>query len=293
MKTPFISVLMGAYNAQQHIQQAILSILAQSYEHFELIIINDGSSDDTLAIIKNIKDERIIIVDQKNIGLTKSLNKALTIAKGELIARQDADDISLSTRFEEQVKAFNQDPDLSLLGSSMYISNPKGVFNEIFHYPCTDEELKEAIFHFNPFIHGAMMIKKLVMISEGGYNESFQYVQDYEFWSRLVPKYKCQNLSMPFYARLREDDCSENQIDKSGFVEEIQATLKKKHTDFPVDINISIKAQSIYPILGWPIRHCSQLAKTFANMAIVAARLSLDTNDYRKKANTYFPWKKY
>ena len=289
MNKPKISVLMGVYNGSKHVQSAMLSILAQDYQEFEFIIINDGSTDDSLRKIKAINDPRIVIIDQKNQGLTKSLNHALSIAKGEYIARQDADDISLSSRFTKQIREFEKTPELGMLGSSMYISNSKGTFNEIFHYPCQHHELKKAVFSFNPFIHGAMMIKKDILLQAGGYNEDYTYVQDYELWSRLIFTTTSANLPEPLYARLREDDCSETSVDKSSYVNAIQKSLQAKESENNEIAKQEIKAQSIYPYLGLPILYCKPLSRTYRNIAQLAKHHQLLTN-YQKLALKYFPW---
>jgi len=292
MNKPRISILMGVYNGERHVQQAIFSILAQDFEDFELIIINDGSTDNSLEKIKQIQDPRIIIIDQENQGLTKSLNNGLKIAKGDLIARQDADDISLSNRLSTQIKVFNADPEIGLLGCSMYISNSKGVFNEIFHYPCSYHDIKQAIFSYNPFIHGAMVIRKELLVNVGGYNENFRYVQDYELWSRLVFKTKCENLPQPLYARLREGDCSETSINKSSYVEMIQKNLhaaqeeEKETSGSPK----AIKVQSIYPYVGWPFHYCKLLSQTFKKIAILAEIHRCSFKQYKKNSTKYFPW---
>ena len=281
---------MGVYNGERHVQQAIFSILAQDYEDFELIIINDGSTDGSLAKIKQIQDPRMIIIDQENQGLTKSLNNGLKIAKGDLIARQDADDISLVNRLSTQINALDVDPELGLLGCSMYISNSKGTFNEIFHYPCSYSDIKQAIFSYNPFIHGAMVIRKELLVELGGYNEDFRYVQDYELWSRLVFKTKCENLPQPLYARLREGDCSETSVDKSSYVEAIQKNLNAAHTSDKGVKPKAIKAESIYPYIGWPFNHCKPLSQTFKKMTKVAKKHACSFKQYKKNSTKYFPW---
>ncbi|MCP3428498.1 glycosyltransferase family 2 protein [Opacimonas viscosa] len=293
MKKPMISVIMGVYNGSKHIQNAIFSILAQSFKDFELIIINDGSTDDTLSKISAISDPRLIVIDQNNQGLTRSLNNALKIAKGDYIARQDADDISIYNRFEKQLAAFEEDKELSLVGSSMFISNPNGIFNEIFHYPKTDAECKSALIDYNPFIHGAIMMKRSELIDEGGYNENFRYVQDYELWSRLVPKIKCENLAEPLYARLRESDCSESTIDKTEYVNKIQNQLKN-HENIRLQresfTSKEITTQGIYPLLSYPHKYTSQLALTFSKMAKIARDNDLQSTVLKRNALFYCPW---
>ena len=101
---PYISVLMSVYNGERWLRDSIDSVLSQSEGDFEFIIINDGSTDNTSAVLESYNDERLVIVNQKNMGLTKSLNKGLGVAKGEFVARIDADDICIPNRLYEQKK---------------------------------------------------------------------------------------------------------------------------------------------------------------------------------------------
>jgi glycosyltransferase involved in cell wall biosynthesis len=126
-KNPKLSVIMSVHNGEKYLREAIESILNQTFTDFKFIIINDGSTDNSLAIIRSYDDKRIRILNNgTNIGLTKSLNKALKQAKGKYIARQDADDVSLPDRFEAQLKYFVQYPEVALLGTSTYIINQEG-----------------------------------------------------------------------------------------------------------------------------------------------------------------------
>ncbi|MDD4353774.1 MAG: glycosyltransferase family A protein, partial [Candidatus Nanoarchaeia archaeon] len=129
MKNHRISVIMSAYNTERYIAEAIESILNQTFKDFEFIIIDDGSTDDSLKIIKRYvkKDRRIkLIHNKKNIGLTKSLNKGLKIAKGQYIARMDADDISLPQRFQIQYDFLEKNKDIFLIGTTAFLIDDKG-----------------------------------------------------------------------------------------------------------------------------------------------------------------------
>ena len=112
MKNPLVSILMPVYNSEKYLREAIKSILNQTFTNFELIIINDGSTDNSLKIIKSFKDNRIKIIKNKgNLGLIKTLNKGIDLAQGKYIARMDADDIAMPKRLEKQIAFFNENPD--------------------------------------------------------------------------------------------------------------------------------------------------------------------------------------
>ncbi len=126
-ENPKVSVIMSVYNGDKYLREAIESILNQTFTDFEFIIVNDGSTDNSLEIIESYDDERIkTINNKKNIGLTKSLNKALKFAKGKYIARQDADDVSLPNRFEKQVEYLDSHPEVALVGTSVYLIDENG-----------------------------------------------------------------------------------------------------------------------------------------------------------------------
>jgi len=194
---PKISVIMSVYNGKQHLKEAIDSILQQTFTDFEFIIINDGSTDVSLEIIKSCDDGRIkTISNEKNIGLTKSLNSGMKEASGEYIARQDADDISLSKRLELQLRFLENHPQVALLGTGIYVVDEKG------------KEIEKRIMQPNPraslqkgnrIVHGSAMFRKAVVEEVWGYNEALKYAQDYELWLRMAKKHEVRNLAQPLY----------------------------------------------------------------------------------------------
>ena len=191
---PKISVIMSVYNCEKYVREAILSILDQSFRDFEFIIINDGSTDKSRKILESIKDERIILINNQNKGLTKSLNEAIKISRGEFIARMDADDISLKDRFEKQINFLNSNPDIFMCGAWADFIDKDGIFFKTYKRPITSKEIKKEIIFHNPFIHSTMMIRRNLFNKVGLYNESFRYAQDYELWTRIVSKFKTMNL---------------------------------------------------------------------------------------------------
>ena len=196
--SPKISVIMSVHNSENYLREAIESILNQTFTDFEFIIVNDGSTDKSLAIIQSYIDKRIKRINNEgNIGLTKSLNKALKVARGEFVARQDADDVSLPNRFEEQIKYFQKYPKTALLGTSVYLidENGKNIGKRI----ALAEPSMKDLFKENQFNHGSVMFKKKVIADLGGYNELIRYSQDYELWLRIAKSYKVRNLTLMLY----------------------------------------------------------------------------------------------
>jgi glycosyltransferase involved in cell wall biosynthesis len=196
---------MSVFNGEKYLKESIESILKQTYSDFEFIIVNDASQDGTGEILLEYqkKDNRIkIINNQTNIGLTKSLNKALKIAQGEYIARQDDDDLSLPERFEKQTEFLKKNPEIKMLGTFAHSINNKGDILREEKFPISNEEIRKAFIKRNQFIHGSVMIEKKALSKIGFYNEDFQTSQDYELWFRFLRKFKSANLPL-FLVRKR------------------------------------------------------------------------------------------
>jgi glycosyltransferase involved in cell wall biosynthesis len=191
-QSPKISVLLPVYNAEKYIKQAIDSILKQTFTDFEFIIINDGSTDNSLGVIKSITDKRIIIIDQKNKGLIASLNYGIDISKGELIARMDADDLALPSRFEAQLKLFSENTKLGLCGTSTEnfgaLSNRKVRSNN-------DQFLKCHLLFGPPFAHPSIMMKRKTLIDHNiRYDANFIHCEDFAMWSAMEPYCEFSNV---------------------------------------------------------------------------------------------------
>lgn len=198
-KPPKISVIMSVYNGKKYLRESIESILNQTFNDFEFIIVNDASADKTKEILEEYvkKDPRIkIITNLINIGLTKSLNKALKIAQGEYIVRQDADDLSLSERLEKQIEFLKNNPKIKLLGTFGYSINGEGKILREEKFPTRHEEIKKAFIKRNQFIHGSVIIEKKALDQIGFYNEDFETTQDYELWFRFLREFKTANLPL-------------------------------------------------------------------------------------------------
>ena len=135
---------MSVYNAEKYIEEAIQSVLNQTYNNFEFIIINDGSEDNSLEMLKNfLADDRIILIDRENKGLVSSLNEGILKSKGNFIARMDADDICLPNRFEEQLNFMKKNSDVGVCGS--WIELLETFKTKTWKIPCNDQRLKAEL----------------------------------------------------------------------------------------------------------------------------------------------------
>lgn len=187
---PLITVLLPVYNCEKYFFESVQSILSQTYKHFELLIIDDCSTDKTLEICKSFKDERIVLIEkEKNSGYTDSLNYGISIAKGKYIARMDGDDISLPERFEKQINFLEQNPTISLCGTAIQIIGT----NKVLKHPLKHDEIKVNLCKGSSFFHPTVM-GKTQMFRDNLYDKSYEPAEDYELWTRLIFKYNVANL---------------------------------------------------------------------------------------------------
>ena len=193
MKEPLISVLLCTYNDEKYIYKAVKSILDQTFEDFEFIIINDGSTDKTLDILKQFDDKRLILIDKPNTGLTDSLNLGVSKAKSNWIARMDGDDISIKTRFEEQIKYI--DDNVAVIGTQCKFIDEEGNQIATVSLPLTHNEiLKKGTSFRTMFIHPSVLINKELLLKSGGYDDYINSAEDLDLWLKLSHYGKLVNL---------------------------------------------------------------------------------------------------
>ncbi len=191
-----LSVILPVYNAEDFLHDSIQSILNQTFVDFELIIINDGSKDKSLEIINSFRDPRIVVVNQLNKGLAKSLNVGLELSKGRYIARMDADDIALPSKFEKQIKYLKHHPHVKLLGTAVELIDEKGQSLCIDTPFVGSDFLKKYMQKIgNPFKHPTVIFDKSIALKCGGFNELIgKYFEDYFLWNRIAKEYDVENL---------------------------------------------------------------------------------------------------
>ena len=216
LTNPKISILLSTYNNESSIVDSVKSILNQSYQDFELLIMDDGSSDRTLKLCKNLeeKDHRVVVYTNKsNLGLTKSLNLLASEAKGNYLARQDGDDISLKNRLYLQMQTLEKH-NLDIVCSRAYVKDSKKItpkYKNLISY-------KIVYKYSNPFIHGTFFLKKSVFYDLGGYDENFFYSQDYKFmYDAIKKKAKIKIIKKPLYVLNTKDNISTNEYEKQKF----------------------------------------------------------------------------
>ena len=188
--TNLVSIILPVYNGEQYLKMAVDSVLSQTYTNFELIIINDGSTDTSAEIIESYSDERIKLITQlKNIGYVYRLNEGIRISKGNFIARIDSDDLWNPNKLSTQIKAFNNNDNLFFVATDFNKIDKNG---EIFSTEKSSNinNLRNSILKRCFICHSAVMFKKEIIHTVGTYNEKIKYAEDYDYWIRILAKYK-------------------------------------------------------------------------------------------------------
>jgi hypothetical protein len=193
---PLVSVLLPVYNGKPYLDVALQSVLSQTYQHFEMIVIDDGSTDGSHEIVQAYADSRIRLFRQSNQGLPAALNRAIELSKGEYLARQDQDDVALPHRLERQVAFLNAHPSHAMVGTWAEIWVGNADSGRRHQHPTEGHLLKWELLFNNPFVHSSVMLRKSAVQQVGGYctDAGRQPPEDYELWSRLARNFEVANL---------------------------------------------------------------------------------------------------
>lgn len=197
-----VSVIMSAYNEELNITRSIESILNQTYKDFEFVIINDGSTDQTEAIIKKYqkRDSRIRLISKTNTGLADSLNIGIKYSIGKYIARMDADDVAHKDRLKIQSEYLDNNPEVAMVGSWCYLIDLSTNKKKKCEPPILYEDIKKYMQKDNPFIHSSVMFRKAV-VENLGYYKLTKIMADYNFWIRIAKHYKVVNIPLYLITR--------------------------------------------------------------------------------------------
>jgi glycosyltransferase involved in cell wall biosynthesis len=202
MADPRVSVVLPVHNGERFIAPAVRSVLAQSFEDFELLIINDGSTDATAERVGQFSDPRIgVITNGTNAGIQKSLNLGLRRARGEYIARIDDDDAWIDPyKLKKQVDYLERHPDCALLGTGAIVVDESGRELHRFLNPADDRSIRKTLLGRNCFVHSSVLFRKSEALKHGGYDEGqeLRHVEDYALWLAIGRDRKLANL--PEYA---------------------------------------------------------------------------------------------
>ncbi|HMK11605.1 MAG TPA: glycosyltransferase [Acidimicrobiales bacterium] len=201
MSFPAVSVLMPVRNGGPWVREAVTSVLAQTATDLEMVVIDDGSTDDTADVLATFRDPRLRVERRAGAGLTRSLVRALELARAPLVARLDADDVALPDRLERQRRALDDHRDIGLLGTWAREIDVTGRELRVVRPPVDDESIRRALIRANPFVHSSVMMRRTVLDQVGGYDVSFPVAQDYDLWMRLACVTRLANLAEPLVVR--------------------------------------------------------------------------------------------
>ncbi len=197
---PRVSVVMSVYNGERYVGESIDSILGQTFRDFEFVIVDDGSVDDTPAVLERYHDPRIKVYRQPNRGQSSALNQGIRNASGWFIARMDADDISLPERLEREVRFLEAHSEIGLVGT-WCIKVDAGTGKErLQSLPEDDAAIRRFLRVDNPFIHSSVMVRRSVFDMVGLYDERFIW-QDYDLWVRISKHFRMANIGEPLVIR--------------------------------------------------------------------------------------------
>lgn len=255
MKSPKVSVLMPAYNAEKYLVEAIESILNQTFTDFEFIIIDDCSADKTWEIIQKYskKDKRIIAIkNEENLKLSATLNKGIDVCKGEYIARMDADDWSYPDRLQKQYDVISRDSNIGILGGAMEVCDENLEIKNIRKYNLSDSEIRKSLFKYSPFCHPATIFKKEALL-QYKYSIELNDAEDYDLYFRIGKSYKLQNLNdIVIKYRTSDTQVSSKKSKRQQYLTlyiRLKAVLEYGYRASIVDILSSIVQLILIPII--------------------------------------------
>jgi len=237
---PRLSVIIPVFNGQEFIEESVSSILRQSFSDFELIIIDDGSTDRTLKIIMEMSrhDARMMVFSRENKGLVFTLNELLEKSTADLVARMDADDVSLPDRFRTQVDFLENNPDVVLVGSSIQLIDSKGRYLTTLSQPLSNLEIQKNLLQGHTCItHPAAMFRREYVMMAGGYRQKFYPTEDLDLWLRLGELGKIANISEPLLRyRIHQDSISGKNISKQREAAKKSCTEAELRRNMPESI---------------------------------------------------------
>ena len=201
--TPKVSVIMSVYNGEPFVGEAVASILSQTFSDFEFLVVDDASTDGTRDYLLSVGDSRLVVLqNEANIGRTPSLNKAIRSARGEYLARQDADDVSLPERIERQVAYLDTHPTVGLVGTRVDWIDEQGRRLDRPPFPTQYDNaaIQQQLLVNCCFAHGSVMFRRQALEEAGGgYNEAWNETEDWELWLRMTEGWDGANLDEPLY----------------------------------------------------------------------------------------------
>lgn len=248
-----ISIILPTYNDAQFLQEAIDSVIRQTYKNWELIIINDASTDSTKEILKlySKKDPRIRSFNNRsNIGMTKNLNYGISKSRGEFIARQDGDDIWISkNKLELQMKFLNKNPDCALVGSWARVIDLNGKSLFTIKHPLTDSGIRKRILSKNCFVHSSVVLRSTALKKVFLYDCNHPYTDDYNLWLKIGKQFKFHNINKYLVAyRIKPRGITQTNKNNINLILNLIRTYKNYYPNFYLSYLLWLSRKLYLPI---------------------------------------------
>lgn len=235
---PELSVVLAIYNAEAHLRYCLESIQAQTFKDFECILLNDGSDDGSVELLRSIcdSDSRFILVEQPNMGLTKSLNRGIALARGRYIARHDADDGSHPDRFQCQIQYLLKNPDVAVVGTGVRLVDEAGDVIRIKPAGVVSREAVQCVLQSrNCMVHGSVMCNKALLQEQLEYDDRFRFAQDYELFSRISELFPVENISEPLYdLRISSGSISSIKVEEQCYLSALVSCRNQEGSEMSV-----------------------------------------------------------
>jgi hypothetical protein len=280
---PELTVIMTVYNGEPYLAPALDSVLTQSIRNFDILVIDDGSTDGTPAILENYagRDSRITVISQENRGVVAALNRAYALVQTPYIARLDADDISAPQRLERQLNFLGRNPDVALLGGAATIINHAGdILQSLDLYsrdiPTSSADIKSVLPERNVFINSAVVVRRDAVLDAGGYRRPFQTAEDYDMWLRIAERHEVANLpEVIAQYRVHPSQTTTTRLEQqilAGIGSRVSSNLRQLQKDDPFGSTEAVTRESLYRLGVSPGDIDLEVAKAAAHWAWVMRR---------------------
>ena len=240
--TPRVSVVMSVYNAEKYLAEAVESMLGQTFEDFEFIVIDDGSTDGSGTILEKFaaRDGRLTLLSQPNCGLVPSLNRACKYARAPYVARMDADDISLAHRLEKQVEYLDRNPEIGIVGTWIQDIGGSGEPGPIWPLPTSPLTIPWFLMFGNCMAHPTIMMRRQV-IESLGYRDEAAHVEDYDLWMRASSVTRLANIPEVLlkYRVLAHSVSTRNLVSQEQQAAKLQSQFRTQLIGTDVDGTVS------------------------------------------------------